>query len=457
MTESDEVKSGVRSHLDGHPLVAIVGVSVTVAVTVAGVMRYVHSKQLKVIEARNAQETTELKKKINRERSEIKFRLKDQSGFLTKKSIFIDHADLVGDYRIFEEGFAVLRTPISEGWEWEEKTELELIRELIQGPQSDSDGVVNILARNLGDSLAELASNKTVHCAQKKEHFPVLRSESAGADMRLHFLPRVCFEFASWEVLRQSLRQTEESGFGLLQARLKQYKEDNAELSSRINERIDLISREMLRNSENMLQHLADGGAPKSEVEEYLDASSLGRAMATLYCTHFGRIEAFLLKLEHEISDDFAERLRLVLREEMAARADDICKCLSKSEDLVSELSCNGTEESVSSDSQKLPSNRELFAGYFNLKASPMSLFSELGEYKPTGLHLADKIFVIHGHVEVKSDLQIKPSPYRLYMLRVGVRTPKGIYLARYLIPTKADAEDVRTGMSLVNGFRVVR
>ena len=76
------------------------------------------------------------------------------------------------------------------------------------------------------------------------------------------------------------------------------------------------------------------------------------------------------------------------------------------------------------------------------------------GSMSVSEIGLNNDYFIVKGSADGRG---ANGAPVRVYYLRIGIRREERLYVAGYLIPAGDDLQDVKTSMSMISGFKILR
>ncbi len=99
---------------------------------------------------------------------------------------------------------------------------------------------------------------------------------------------------------------------------------------------------------------------------------------------------------------------------------------------------------------------------YFQIFATTLSGFFTLpGNYSPPPINprfdelgFGPDYFVIRGYLPIP---QVDGTDLKIFFLNIGIRSNRGVYLIKYLIPGSGNLKDIRNAQWLVHSFHIIQ
>lgn len=413
----------LKKFVEDSPLLTLCATAITISGIIYGALSFIyaskHELEIGKIKADALRTEDDLRKQyegkirqLDDERSRIQFVVKDQSSFLDLKSLVVNEEQLGSDYKKFRsQGFAVpVSAAASIAWTWKETNEFDLISEVLGSAASAA-----ILSDAEGAKAYQDALQRTK--VYSFESPTVIEVEAAGERMKLRA-----------RSLFQSLTKADLDYASTVANHLAKNLEKS---TSDVNK---ILYGTYVDFSEKLSRELLPLGAPlpPQSLTEKLTAEFIGSAFSVL---EVASVEELIKAISSKVSPEKAVVVRQAY-EKASKEKPEKPKNLEK-------------------DSKATPAELSMDAYYSALFLGAYQGLQALGDSVSVNeIGLNADYFVVKGSAEPSDTNGTK---IRIYYLRICVRRDGRFYVAGYLIPAGDDLQDVKTSMSMISGFKIIR
>lgn len=310
---SQPSRRGLRGFLDDHPLPSLLGLCVSVATVIAGIMTYYSSQRSDAVETRHKAELIDLAAKNKTDLFEATSPLKQTIADLTFRissierripgtgPVYLDVSTisagpetikaLSSKYKTFDGGDFYLAIPEMGNWSYLETTELDFISSIysFMGP-------LRAQFQKLGDSKLHLWRGKS------ETKFQV--NTTAMGDVTFTFFPALTIQKVTAELVRTRMAGLSD----MMDRRETSSKDSLKELAKSIDQlhketRVDNEDKENAINDESDKEQVVKAAADKQEIVEKL-SSAYSTDIGAFVLTDFlasATMQSMVMGAEHKI------------------------------------------------------------------------------------------------------------------------------------------------------------
>ncbi|MBR0962081.1 hypothetical protein [Bradyrhizobium japonicum] len=423
----------LKELIEKSPLVTFCTVAIAVGSTIYGAINWMyaskHEVEIERMRAVSQRVETELKRQyqdkvgeLEQERSRIRFTVNDLTSFLDLKSLVVDEEQLGLNYRRFRPlGIAVpVSVQSSSAWSWKETTEFEIVSASLDQATSSSlfsDG-------GAGKQLQDILQRTKV---QSYEGPIAIDVKIAGAPLNLR--ARSIFGSVSKADLDYVSTIANQMKVNSLFASLDSF---NKTLKAMLSSDYQSFYVRLM----NELFPLDKPLAPKS-VATVVDAETLGKILCDAAKPE--QVDEVLAVIATKVSSDKSTSARMAYEICAKEKIDDASKEAVKSK----------------TESDMVPITKDMDFYYATLFSGTYAALLEFGEkVSVSEIGLNKDYFVVKGSADLGD---AGSTSVRVYFLRICVRRNDRLYYAGYLIPSIDNLDDVKTAMSMVSGFKILK